>query len=324
MKICLQKCGRMCYNAGKKGDTKMTDTKMLEALEYPSEKIDAVLDTDAYNEIDDQFAIAYMLRLQDKIDVKEIYAAPFFNDKSTGPEDGMEKSYDEIAKILELCGRTDLIAHTYKGSRTYLPDETKAVESPAARRIIELSAGYEEKKRLYVVAIGAITNVASALLLDKTLADRIVVVWLGGNAIEWPDTREFNMFQDVAAARVVFGSGVPLVQLPCMGVVSAFYTTAPELDKYLKGKNALCDYLAENTVNYMGGREKFWSKPIWDVTAVGWLAGGDKFMKSKIIHAPVPEYDDRYALKQNSHFMRYVYHIERDALLKDMFEKLSE
>lgn len=302
----------------------MNDEKMISALGYPQGKVDAVLDTDAYNEIDDQFAIAYMLRSTEKINVKALYAAPFFNENSTSPQDGMEKSYDEIIKLLKLCKREDVAAITYKGSTGYLPDENTPVDSDAARHLVELSKNYDSENRLYVIAIGAITNVASALILDKTMADRIVVVWLGGHAIEWPDTCEFNMKQDVAAARVIFGCGVPLVQLPCMGVVSAFYTTAPELDKYLSGKNELCDYLAENTINYLGGRDKFWSKPIWDVTAVGWLVGGDRFMKSTVIHAPTPEYDHHYALRSDTHFMRYVYDIKRDALFADLFKKLAE
>ena len=61
----------------------MNDIEMIKALTLPAGKVDAVLDTDAYNEIDDQFAIAYMLRSDEKINVKEIYAAPFFNENST-------------------------------------------------------------------------------------------------------------------------------------------------------------------------------------------------------------------------------------------------
>lgn len=303
----------------------MNDIEMIKALALPEGKVDAVLDTDAYNEIDDQFAIAYMLRSDEKINVKEIYAAPFYNDKSDGPADGMEKSYEEIKLILTLLGKEDMIEKTYRGSCNYLQDEFTPVESEAATALIKLSEQYNADKRLYVVAIGAITNVASALISDPTLKDRIVVVWLGGHSLNWYDTREFNMYQDVAAARVVFGCGVPLVQLPCMGVVSAFSVTAPELDYYLKGRNALCDYLVENTVKFMGGREKFWSKTIWDVTAVGWLLNQNcRFMHEILIHAPVPEYDDRYALRSDSHFMKYVPDINRDALMKDLFDKLCK
>lgn len=301
----------------------MTDIEMLRALQLPSGRLDAVLDTDAYNEIDDQFAIAYMLRSNDKINVEAIYAAPFYNDKSDGPKDGMEKSYYEIIKLLTLCGREDLVSSTYKGSEGYLPDENTPVKSAAAENLVELSRMYNRDRRLYVVAIGAITNVASAILLDKSIIDRITVVWLGGHAFEWCDTREFNMYQDVAAARVVFGSGVPLVQLPCMGVVSAFSVSAPELDKYLVGKNPLADYLAENTVNYMGGRNELWSKTIWDVTAVAWLLNeNQRFMLERTVHAPIPEYDDRYSFSNDTHFMKYVWHIKRDALMRDLFDKI--
>ena len=50
-------------------------------LTTPKGKIDIVLDTDAYNEIDDQFAISYMLKSTQKFCVKGICAAPFKNGK---------------------------------------------------------------------------------------------------------------------------------------------------------------------------------------------------------------------------------------------------
>ena len=68
----------------------MKTADLLKNLEIPKGKIDVVLDTDAYNEVDDQFAIAYMLKHEDKFNVKALYAAPFFNARSTGPAAGME------------------------------------------------------------------------------------------------------------------------------------------------------------------------------------------------------------------------------------------
>ena len=117
----------------------MTREQMLKNLQVPSGMIDVVLDTDAYNEIDDQFAIAYMLSYTEKLNVKAIYAAPFFNSNSSGPEDGMEKSYDEILKLLDLCGRKHDV---FKGSASYLPSENTAVESPAATDLIERAKKY--------------------------------------------------------------------------------------------------------------------------------------------------------------------------------------
>ena len=68
----------------------------------PREKVDVVLDTDAFNETDDQFAIAYMLAAPEKLRIRALCAAPFFNAHSSSPADGMEKSYQEILKIFRM------------------------------------------------------------------------------------------------------------------------------------------------------------------------------------------------------------------------------
>ena len=304
----------------------MTDTERLIYLNAPGYPVDCVLDTDAYNEIDDQYAISLIVK-HEKTNVKAIYACPFYNSNSTSPEDGMERSYDEIINLLDLIGDEEMKKRVFKGSRSYLPDEKTFVDSPAARHLCELSAGYSRENPLYVVAIGCITNIASAILMDPGIVEKIVVVWLGGHYSTWSDTKEFNMMQDVAAARVVFGCGCPLVQLPCMGVVSSFYVSGPELEYWLKGRNPLCDYLVRHTTEaaeqYASG--KVWSRVIWDVTAVGWLINdSERFMTSEIVHAPIPEYDHHYAVDNQRHLMRRVTYIHRDALMRELFRVLTK
>ena len=73
-------------------------------LQRPRGIVDIVLDTDTYNEIDDQFALSYLIRSPEKVHVEAIYAAPFHNRKSNGPADGMEKSYREIFNVLSRNG----------------------------------------------------------------------------------------------------------------------------------------------------------------------------------------------------------------------------
>lgn len=58
----------------------MTQSIYLKNLEAPTRIVDAVLDTDACNEIDDQFAIAYLLKNQDRIRIRGFCATPFFNE----------------------------------------------------------------------------------------------------------------------------------------------------------------------------------------------------------------------------------------------------
>lgn len=305
----------------------MQTQDLLRKLQRPAGVVDVVLDTDAYNEIDDQYALAYLVRSPEKMNLKAVYAAPFFNGNSSSPEDGMEKSYDEILHILSLCGRQDLHTSSFRGSRTYLPDEDTPVISSAAEDLCRRAMSYPPENPLYVVAIGAITNVASALLMQPQIAERIVIVWLGGHALDWPDSREFNLCQDVAAGRVIFGCGAPVVQLPCMGVVSAFTVTKPELEHWFRGKNALCDYLIDHTIeeaeSYAAGKP--WSRVIWDVTAVAWLLDehGERLL-DRLVPAPIPQYDHHYSFDPNRHFTRYVYHIHRDALMEDLVRKLTK
>ena len=302
----------------------MTNEQRMKNLSVPKGMIDVVLDTDAYNEVDDQFAISYMLKSKERLNTKAIYAAPFFNGNSVSPKDGMEKSYNEIFKILLLAGEE---CDVFRGSEKYLDDENTPVISSAAEDLVERAKNYSPEKPLYVVAIGAITNIASAILLNPDITENIVVVWLGGHGLHYHDTKEFNMYQDVAAARVVMRSGVPFVQLPCMGVVDKFAVSKQELELWLKGKNQLADYLATNTIAaaeaYAKGRA--WTRVIWDVTAVGWLLNdSDRFMQSRVIPTPIPTYDNLYATDYNGHPMRYVYSINRDSLMNDLFEKLTK
>jgi len=126
----------------------MTREQFFKNLEVPKGKIDVVLDTDAYNEVDDQYAISYMLKSDYKLNVRGICAAPFFNDKSTSPENGMERSYDEIMNLLTLMGKEELKSIVYKGSRSYLADEKTPVESEAARFMAELANEYSPEHRL--------------------------------------------------------------------------------------------------------------------------------------------------------------------------------
>lgn len=302
----------------------MTEELRIRNLSVPTSPVDVVLDTDTFNEIDDQFALAYLLRSKEKLNTKAIYAAPFLNDRSVSAADGMEKSYNEILKLLSLMNET---ADVFRGSEQFLSDEKTPVLSSAAQDLAKRANAYSPEQPLYIIAIGAITNIASAILLNPAVAENTVLVWLGGHALHYHNTNEFNMRQDVAAARVVMQSGIPFVQLPCMGVVSAFTVSKPELEFWLKGKNPLADYLAENTIQKAESYAKgtAWTRSIWDVTAVAWLLNDDdRFMLSRLIATPLPSYDNYYSINPQAPLMRYVYHIKRDQLMTDLFRKLID
>ena len=302
----------------------MNEVTRLSMLQKPTGPVDVVIDTDTYNEIDDQYALAYLIRSEDELHLKAIYTAPFYNNKVDSAKTGMEKSYAEIFNVLKLIKREDLNPIVYRGSEQFLPDENTPVISDAAKDLAERAMSYTSDHPLYVIAIGAITNVASALLINPEIAERMVVIWLGGHAYEWPHNREFNCQQDVASVRVVLDRAV-VVLLPCMGVVSAFSTTQYELEHWLKGQNELCDYLCDITVQHQVDHGRFgcWSKPVWDVAAVGWLLQGT-YMEDRLEPAPIAEYDHKWAFDRTRPLIRYVYHIYRDKLMEDLFKKMRK
>lgn len=294
------------------------------SLKVPKGRIDVVIDSDTFCEIDDQFAIAYALRSKEKLDVKAIYAAPFSCINCDGPKDGMEKSYLEILKILKLAREE---REVFKGAENFLIDEFTPAISDASRDLVSRSKNYSAEKPLYVIAIGAITNVASAILLDKDIVNRIAVVWLGGHAHHYHNTIEFNMHNDIAASRVVMSSGVPFAQLPCMGVVSAFTASALEIERFFVGKNPLSDHLGKYMIEEVNKARgcTTWTKVIWDVTAVAFLLNDDdRFMNYKTTKLRLSDYDGNYGEESDGSDISYVYYIKRDALMDDLVEKITK
>jgi inosine-uridine nucleoside N-ribohydrolase len=300
----------------------MTNEQRLKNLQLPGQPVDVILDTDAYNEVDDQYAISYLLANTEKLRLQAFYAAPFYKPHLESVKQGMEESYREICDLLKLAGRE---ATVFKGSDRFMTDEKVPVDSDAARDLASRALRYSPESPLYVIAIGAITNIASAILLEPKVAENTVVVWLGGHAHHYHDTAEYNMRQDIPAARVVMGSGVPFVQLPCNGVVSSFRVSKPELEHWFVGKSALMSYLAGYTIktaeSYAAGKP--WTRVIWDVTAVAWLLNEeDRFMNCRIEKMRLPNYEGTYDEPIDLP-VNYVYHIKRDALMEDLIEKIA-
>lgn len=277
-----------------------------------------ILDTDTYNEIDDQFALAWAV-LSDKIDLLSINAAPYLNNRSVSPEDGMEKSYNEIFNILELIS-PDSKPPVYRGSTQFLSDKSVPVLSEAAKNIVDTVMASDDT--VYVVAIGAITNVASAIIMKPEITEKMAVVWLGGHSHEWRDSREFNMVQDVKSAQVVMDSGVPFYQIPCMGVCDHLLTSIPELEACIGGKNKLCDYLVNIVKGYT--RDPYcWSKVIWDVSAIAALVVPDA-LDAVVIPSAILNDNSLYATDLSRHHMIYVRSLNRDRIFRALFTDITK
>lgn len=293
---------------------------VLGPLPEAQSHVRAVLDTDTYNEIDDQFALAYAA-LSPGITLEAVYAAPFLNDRSRDPEDGMEKSYEEALRVLSKVGSREGASApaVFKGSRRFLPSRESPVESDAAKDLVKRAMS--QPGPLYVLAIAAITNIASAILLEPRILERIVVIWLGGHPSGWHTASEFNLKQDLAASQLIFNSGVPLVHVPCKNVAEHLRVTVPELQHWLGGRNALCDYLVSITRDYMSARSSQ-SKVIWDIATVAWLRNPD-WVPSQVVHSPILTAGLTYSQDNSRHFIRQAIDVNRDAILGDLYRLLA-
>jgi inosine-uridine nucleoside N-ribohydrolase len=298
----------------------MSESQRIVRLKHPAKRpVRMVLDTDTYNEIDDQFAVVYAL-ISPELDVQAIYAAPFKNSRSSGPGDGMEKSHEEILRILSRLNKSP-DGFAFKGSSRYLTDLQNPERSAAAMDLVERAKKSRPDDPLYVVAVGAITNVSNAMLIEPSIIQNIVVVWLGGNGHDWPHQREFNFRQDLNASRIIFDSGVPFVQLPCTPVVTHFRTTAPEMERYVGGRGPIGDYLLEIFKEYR--KDHFgWSKVLWDMTAVAWLING-QWLPSDLVHSPIVTDNYTFSFDRSRHLMRMVKFVHRDPIFRDFFTKLE-
>jgi inosine-uridine nucleoside N-ribohydrolase len=340
-------------------------------LEPPSGSLRVVIDTDTANEIDDQFALAWALLSQDKLEIEGVYAAPYSFGiyrqdlletydlmkrgaaipehlrtfpgwikglESLGkhpkdlhfctPAEGMEESYQEILTVYKKLGMK--ATNVFRGSGRYLVSYDKPVKTEAAEHLIERALANDDRP-LYVVAIGAVTNVASALLMAPEIASKIVVTWTSG----YPSytkvfNHSFNMEQDMLASILLFDSGVPLVYLPGYYLGAQLRLSLPEMEAWVRGKGAIGDYLyhlyTHNPIYEQRGIKGHFGRSwvIWDLINFAWLLN-PSWVPSQLVPSPTLGSDKYWHHNgTNKHLMCEAYEIDRDGIFRDFFTKLQK
>jgi len=164
-----------------------------------NQKVNVILDTDIYNEIDDQFALAYILKSKDVNKLEAVTIAPFTKGEFN-TENSIEKSYDVAKKIFEMCGEKD-DSIIYKGATKYFKDNGNQTNE-AVDKIIQIA---KKNDLTYILSIGCITNVALAIKKDPSIINKIEIVWLGTNFL-FMKNDDFNFRQDVEAIKFVLNS----------------------------------------------------------------------------------------------------------------------
>ena len=281
-------------------------------------KINVILDTDTYNECDDQFALSYLIKSQDKFNIEAITVAPYsHNTRNVSVPEGQELSYKEILKICKWLD-FDTSNKVFKGSMDYIQNGYNE-NNDAVNKIIEIAL---KNDKTYILGIGAITNIALAIKKEPKIIDRMEIIWLGGNEIDYKDNLEYNFRQDIEAVKTVFDSKVKITILPCKNVVADLRIDINELKSNLDNKSELCNYLINRFYNdgYHGIQE---SRVIWDISVIAYMINKNWFETKEISCLNIKE-DGSYELTDNRHTITFVTKLDRDKIYEDLFKKLGE
>lgn len=350
---------------------------MRRRLEPPGGPVRLVIDSDAKNEIDDQFALAWALLSPDRLKLEGVYAAPFSfahhrqgllrayevleaggalsePDQKlvakygswlrglrsvgkhpgelvfAGPAEGMARSYDEIVLIYEKLG-LDPSGQVFRGAPGYLASLDEPIRSPATDHLIERALSQADGP-LYVAAIGCITNIASAILLEPEIIKHIVVLWTSGypSGSHRPNEPSLNLIQDLVASRFIFDCGVPHVYLPGFHIGAQLKISLPEMERWVRGQGAIGDYLywlyTHNPIHAQRGIRDHFGRTwiMWDLITIAWLLNPD-WVPTDLLPAPILGDDTTWQrAAPGRHLLREAYDIDRDAIFRDFFRKLEQ
>ena len=281
-------------------------------------KINVILDTDTYNECDDQFALSYLIKSQDKFNIEAITVAPYSHKtKNVSVEEGQELSYNEIIKICKWLN-FDTDGKVFKGSMDYIQNGYNE-KNDAVDKIIEIAL---KNNKTYILAIGAITNIALAIKKEPKIINKIEVIWLGGNQLNYKDNSEYNFRQDIEAVKIVFNSKAKLTILPCKEVISKLRININTLKENIENKSELCDYLIDRFYNdgYHGVQEE---RVIWDISVIAYMINKNWFA-SESISCPNIKDNTSYEITTKNHKITMVNNIDVNKVYKDLFKKLGE
>jgi inosine-uridine nucleoside N-ribohydrolase len=279
-----------------------------------------IIDTDAKNEADGQFAIVHGL-LSPSLDVRGLIAAHFGTGRT---QRSMEESREEIDLLLDLLDLRGSVT-VANGAAAALPDEWTPADSAGAQLIIEESKLASAQDPLYVAFLGPLTDLASAILLDPDLVRRpIIVIWIGGPGYRGYDEGpwiEFNLSNDIHAANVVFGSGIALWQVP-RDVYTKVSVGYAELEEKIGGAGPLGRYLIEqlHEWNATYNLEPAESRSLGDSPAIGLML----FPQSGNLRVrPAPRFGaDGSFLAGSNHPIWVCEDVDVRFLLEDMFAKI--
>jgi len=180
-------------------------SRLLADWSTSKDTLRVIIDSDAANEVDDQYAIALALGFPERIKIEGIVAAHY---GLRGGSNGIEKSMKSINEVLQISGTS--IRFPVKAGIPPLTFLDYFPPSEGVDLIIEKARQSSREDPLWVIALGPATNVVGALLKDPSITDKVIVLWHGRT--KWPQKcLNFNAYNDVKATQLLFDLPVRLI-----------------------------------------------------------------------------------------------------------------
>jgi len=251
----------------------IVSTAVMYGAQNAEARIPVVLSTDVGNEIDDQWAITYLL-LQPRFEVLGVMSAHAPSLAAPAGHTSYRILVDVVEHRLGMSTHPPLV----EGGSLPLDNAKTARPSPSVTFLLETSRRFSKENRLTVLMIGAATDVASAILTDPTIVERVRVIQMGFHDEQGGD--EFNIANDVHAVQAILDSKVPLVIGPgkvCRASLSLNFAQARSL---IATHGAIGAWLWEEFEAYYYRsvkplRVNDFSKPwvIWDDITLAYVLG---------------------------------------------------
>ncbi len=224
------------------------------------------VDADTANEIDDLYAITRVFHAKG-IDVIALSSAQW---KASPLAEGntLEQSQLLNEALLGLLGKD--IPHP-RGSAVpvYWWGRDRAAYSGAAYHLLLEARKLRDGEKLNVLSLGALTNVASALLMDPAIAGKLRLYWLGAEFKDgvW-NKNEFNCLNDIHGLNVVFDAKELELHVMPANVARSLTFSYADTAARLAPKGRLGDFLLERWKKHAPGASSW---IMWDLAAVEWL-----------------------------------------------------
>ncbi|MGB5822207.1 MAG: nucleoside hydrolase [Saonia sp.] len=229
--------------------------------EMPSRNL--IIDLDTGNEVDDLYALSRIL-LEKTVDVLAINATHWQTSHWAIPNT-MENSHRLNQQLLAIL---NMEKKTNRGAIARMYDwGDRAQHSASAYEIIQRAQQLKDGEKLTVIALGALTNVASALFIDDAIEEKIKLYWLGATYDFEKGVfgqTDFNSIMDIYALQSLLHSKVEMHILP-LNVAKALKVGYQDLSTTFQN-NPLGIYLLNRWDDHLDPLRK--ERILWDVALI--------------------------------------------------------